>query len=138
MPLTVAQRNAFLNALLREVAYVPPDGLFLSLHTADPGDNGANELPNAEAYVRVQIRPAGAGAGIMAAPAGGASSNGTDLVFPEAGGDGWPPATHFGIWDAQAHGAGSFVGGGALAAPKTAAPGVAIRIPAGDLDVTAT
>lgn len=134
--LSTAQANAILDAILREVAYTPPDGLFLSLHTADPGVTGANELPNAEAYARVQIRPTGAGAGTMTAAAARASSNSTDLVFPEAGGDGWPQATHWGLWDAAAVGTGNFVIGGALTTPRTAGVGVAIRIPAGDLDVT--
>lgn len=138
MPLSVAQRNAMLNAVLRETAYVPPDGLFLSLHTGDPGDTGANELPNAEAYGRVQVRPVGAGAGTMAVAAAAASTNTVDYVFPEAGGDGWPQATHFGLWDAAPYGTGAWVGGSALTAPKTAGPGVAIRIPAGDLDVPFT
>lgn len=137
MPLTVAQRNALLDAIFREVAYVPPGELWLSLHTADPGNTGASELPNAEAYARVQVRPT-VGAGIMAAAAAAATTNSADVVFAEAGGDGWAPVTHVGFWDAQAVGAGTFVGGAALAAAKTAAAGVAIRIKAGDLDVTAT
>jgi hypothetical protein len=132
--LSTAQANAILDAILREVAYTPPDGLFLSLHSADPGVTGANELAAAEAYARVQIRPTGAGAGTMSAASARASSNSTDLVFPEAGGDGWAQATHFGIWDAAS--GGNYVIGGALTTPRTAGVGVAIRIPAGDLDVT--
>lgn len=137
MPVTTAIRNAILDKLFREVDFVPPDALWLSLHTGDPGNGGASELPNAEAYARVQVRGA-AGAGIMAAAAGGATTNTVDVVFPEAGGDGWAQVTHVGFWDAQGVGAGTFVAGAALAAPKTAAAGVAIRIKAGDLDVTAT
>lgn len=137
MPVTTALRNSILDKLFREVDFTPPGELWLSLHTADPGNTGTNELPNAEAYARVQVRAA-AGAGNMAAAAGGATTNSIDFVFPEAAGDGWPQVTHVGFWDAQAVGAGTFVAGAALAAPKTAALGVAIRIKAGDLDVTAT
>lgn len=132
MPLTVAQRNALLDLVLREIAYTPPDGLFISLHSADPGDTGASELAATGAYARVQVRPTGAGAGIMVAAAAASSSNGSDILFPEATAN-WAAATHFGLWSLAS--GGTFIGGAALAASKTANTGVAIRIPAGSLTV---
>lgn len=136
MALSNAVMNALLDLVLRKTAYAGPPALYLSLHSADPGVTGANELPAAEGYARVLVRSTDGTTNVMSAAAAKASSNGIDLVFPEAGGDGWPPATHVGLWDAAA--GGNFVAGAALAAAKTAAVGVAIRIKAGDLDVVGT
>ncbi len=43
MAITVANRNSVLNALLRASAYTGAAALYLSIHTADPGDTGASE-----------------------------------------------------------------------------------------------
>lgn len=132
MSIGTSVEEAILNCYFNQANITAPTAIFMSLHTADPGETGANELPNAEAYARVNVTakfPTATGGG-------GALSNDAEILFPEAGGDGWPAATHAAIWTSGTYGAGTFVWGGALTVAKTAGVGVAIRFPIGDLDIT--
>ena len=95
---------------------------YISLHTGDPGETGANELTGGS-YARQ--------AGAFSVAAAGATSNTGDIDFT-----GMPSATltHVGVWDATA--AGNFLWGGALTASKATNSGDTFRIATGDLDVT--
>jgi hypothetical protein len=44
MPITTYMANKVFDHLLRNQAYTPPSTIYFSLNTADPGDNGANEM----------------------------------------------------------------------------------------------
>lgn len=99
-----------------------PSQLYVSLHTGDPGETGANEHGGTAAYVRVAIDLA-AGASPVA--------NDADVEFAEATADYSAAVTHAGLWDASS--AGNFLVGGALGAPRTITTGVTPRFPAGDL-----
>lgn len=94
-----------------------------SLHTADPGETGANEFASSGAYARVT----GVSFGVAS---GGAISNDADVVWAEATAD-WGTATHLGLWNQ----AGDFLWGGPLTASRSIVTGVTFRIPSGDLDV---
>ena len=92
----------------------------ISLHTADPGGDGSNEVAGGS-YAR---KPATFGAA-----AGGATDNTAAVEFTDM------PActvTHCGIWSAVA---GTWQQGGALAASKTVNVGDTFRFPVGALDV---
>ena len=62
MPYSTLGKNAMLNAL-------GALAVFASLHTADPGDNGANEVSGGSpAYIRKAITWSAAGSGTMDSP----------------------------------------------------------------------
>jgi hypothetical protein len=95
---------------------------YISLHTADPGETGADECTGGS-YARQQAA--------FDTASGGATANTDQEEFTSM------PActiTHVGVWDAVS--SGNFLWGGALSASKVVNSGDTVRIAAGDLDVT--
>lgn len=95
MGLTVAVRNATLDSIF--------GGVYISLHTGNPGTNGANEVTGGS-YAR-QLET-------FAAAASGEIANASDIEFEDM-----PAVTvsYWGIWSAAS--AGTFYGGWLLTAP---------------------
>ena len=80
-------------------------GNWVSLHTTDPGDTGANEATGGSpAYARIQTTWTGG--------ASDGSVVGSDVVIDVPSGT----YTHAGIWSAQT--GGTFIGSTAIAAPN--------------------
>jgi hypothetical protein len=101
---------------------------YVSLHTADPGDTGANELSGG-AYARLgPVTFANAGSNPTVA------SNSSVLTYAAATAA-WGMITHFGVWDAAT--VGNFRGSGALTTPKTVNSGDTARFAANALTITA-
>jgi hypothetical protein len=130
LAVSTAERDDRLN-VFRGTAYpAAPANHYISLHSADPGLTGANELSGG-AYARVAIAP---GTGTWSAPATNGSvreiSNSGAITFPTATAD-WTTATHFGVWKASS--AGTFVRGAALTASKTVQNGDTASFAAGAL-----
>ena len=101
---------------------------YVSLHTADPADTGANEVSGA-AYARqgpIAFTNAGNNPTV--------SSNSAIITFPAATGA-WGTVTHFGVWTAAT--GGNFQGSGAVTTPKAVGSGDAARFAAGALTITA-
>lgn len=117
--------DAMLDWLLGGATPTRPSGRYVSLHSADPGETGANEL-SATGYSRK--------AASFTAASGGASSNSGALSWSNTSGSAWPAATHFGVWDAAS--GGNFLGGGALTQGGAIAAGGSGEFAAGELDVT--
>lgn len=95
--------------------------VYVSLHDADPGETGANEVAGGS-YARQTGTFSGSG---------GTFDNTADIDFTSM------PAvtvTHVGLWDASS--GGNFLWGGALSASKAVGSGGTFRLSAGDLDVT--
>lgn len=120
-----------LNCYFNATNITAPTVIAMSLHSADPGDTGASELANANAYARVVCTTSFP----TASGTAGTLSNDVEIAFPEASGA-WSAATHVGIWSSATYGAGNFIWGGAMTASKTATTGVVIRFPVGDVDIT--
>lgn len=117
------QENAVLNSVFRGVAYTnPTTPIKVSLHTADPGETGANELVGGS-YARQTVTFNAASAGQI--------TNSASVDFA-----GMPAATitHVGLWDSA--GTPVFLGGGALTASKTVGAGDTFSLPAGQLTVS--
>jgi hypothetical protein len=113
-----------------EIAVLTPltTTMYVSLHTADPGDTGANEVSGG-AYVRQgPVTFANAGNNPTVA------SN-TTIVTYAAATTAWGLITHFGDWDAAT--AGNFRGSGAVTTPKAVNSGDTARFAAGSLTITA-
>ena len=115
-------RNAMLE-LLDETSGTFPI-THISLHTADPGVSGANEVVGGS-YARQSVT--------WAAASGGVKSNSAQLVFQVPSGT---TITHVGGWDAST--SGNFRGGGPLAQSQVFATSGSYTIEVGDLDITIT
>jgi hypothetical protein len=98
--------------------------VFASLHTADPGSGGSNEVTGGTpAYARKGIS--------WAAASGGTKSNSANIVFdvPTS-----TTITYLGYWSADS--GGTFYGGRELNASQTFATQGTYTIATGDLDET--
>ncbi len=120
MPFTVATANKVLNKLLRNQDFQHPSKIYVSLHTGNPGENGANEVTGG-GYKR-QLAT-------FSAPSNKQTSNPSDIEFNNM------PActiTHIGLWDSET--GGNFWWGGQLVASRKIDAGDTVRFKAGDLD----
>jgi hypothetical protein len=130
MPLTIAECNAILNAVLPGASHASYSGntsLFLSIHTGDPGDTGANEYTAYAGGVRLAITFGGA-----------AARQGVSVVqvdFTGMGATSGTPITYFGLWTAAS--GGTFKGGATLITPRSTASGDTLRFPAGSVTILA-
>lgn len=80
----------------RNTAYTTPGtSVYMSLHTADPGETGANEASGGS-YARVQFTD-------WSSPANRATMNSSAIGFTTLSGN-LGTATHLGIWDASTSG----------------------------------
>ena len=138
MPASTFAGNKLLDLLCRGVAWVAPTRVYVSLHTADPGNTGASEVSTAAwpAYVRKDAANGGAvGTGFTAA-ASKATSNALELLWPAHNGAANITVTHYALWDAVT--AGNCLHSGPLTAAKTIGPTDEIVLHAGELDIAVT
>lgn len=128
--------NALLNLLFRGVAFTAPARVYVSLHTADPGANGANEVSTGAwpAYARQDPAQGAAVASGFDAAASKATQNAKQMLFPANNGAGAVTITHFGIWDAAT--GGNFLHGDALTASKSYAVADEPVVNIGALDIS--
>jgi hypothetical protein len=112
-------RNNVLNAALRGTTYPLPTATYVSLHDADPGLVGDNEIDTADwpGYVRRHAEQGAAiGTGWSKSTAG-ETKNAKQLTYPSNDGAGQVTFSHVGVWDALS--GGNFLGGGELTTPIT-------------------
>ena len=110
----------------------PLTNLYVSLHTADPGEGGnqiSNET-NYTSYARVAVARSGSGWTVS----GNQVTNAVDIVFPASTG-GTSTVTHFAV-GTDASGAGRLLYKGALTTPLTITTGVQPRFEANALTIT--
>ena len=122
MAFTTITANKIIDKILRNTDFVHPGSIYVSLHTGDPGQAGANEVSGG-GYSRKLVS--------FAEAANKRSNNTADLEFTNM-----PTATvtHVGLWSAAS--SGNFWWGGSLTAAKSLTTGDTLRVPANDLDVT--
>lgn len=106
--------------------------LYISLHTADPGEAGAQNTSETTytSYARVAIARSGSAWSV----ASGLAFNVAAVTFPECTG-GPQTITHFGIGTASS-GAGVLLWSGALLAPYAVASGITPSFGSGNLSIT--
>ena len=99
------EQNA-INAALRGVAYPLPTGTYVSLHTADPGETGLNEVSTAvwPQYARVHAEQGGAIGSGWSEPVDGVTKNTNQLTYPSMDGEGEVTVTHWAVYDAPTGG----------------------------------
>jgi hypothetical protein len=105
--------------------------LYISLHTADPGEAGSQTTSEATygAYARVAVARSGAGWTVSGANA----SNAAAVTFPAAS-SGSNTITYFGI-GSDSSGAGNLFFSGALTASLAVSTGITPSFAIGELDV---
>lgn len=100
----------------------PPPTIYIGLHTADPGDQGAHEVSiDGTSYARSAVTTGQAGTGIGSGftdPTNAStvvSENVSAIPFPSPTAN-WGTVGYWSIWDAAS--GGNFLGGVALASPR--------------------
>lgn len=129
MSLSNFLENELLDHVFGNGAYTAPATLYISLHTGDPGETGANETTGTS-YARLAVTN---NATNWPAASSGAKANGTVFTFATPGSGGWGTVTHFGIWDAST--SGNFLGGSSLAASRTINEADTVSFAVGELDI---
>lgn len=106
--------------------------LYVSLHTADPGEGGSQNTNEATygAYARAAVARAGAGWTVT----GNVAENTAAVPFPEAT-SGSNTITDFGV-GASVSGAGKLLYKGALGASRVISTGITPQFAVGALDIT--
>lgn len=117
MPIITARKDEIIDSLLKNAAFTARNGNSLSLHTADPGQAGANEVTGGD-YARQTIPWA-------ASAASGSITTTADIEF-----DGMPEATvtHVMVWDGSTP-----IWNGVLDSPESVAAGQTFRMSTGEL-----
>lgn len=95
-----------INALLLGMAFPLPTNTWVSLHTSDPGEDGANEVITAQwpSYVRLCAELTNVMGTGWTAPVDGVSSNLNQLIFPTYDGGLPTTITHLAVYDAPSGG----------------------------------
>jgi hypothetical protein len=105
-------------------AYTAPSTLYLSLHTANPDEDGSGAEVSGGGYARQTV---------AFTTSGNTTSNTAAVEYPTATAD-FGTVTHVGVYDAST--AGNLLCYAALTSSKTIETGDVFRVPAGDLDIT--
>lgn len=115
--------NNVINALLRGQTFAQATATFVSLHTGDPGETGANEV-NTTAwpdYLRLDAAKGGAIETGWTEPVDGVVKNAKQLIYAVYNGVGSLEVSHFGVYDAEI--GGNYIVGAALDTVRTLQPG---------------
>ena len=125
MTVGTGARDNILDAVFNATAY-SETAIYCSLHTADPGATGANEVTGGS-YGRQTVTTS------FAAASGGSVDSNADIEFANM-----PAATvtHVGIWDAAS--SGNYLWGGALDSSEVVPSGATFRLASGNLSATLT
>lgn len=95
-----------INAMLRGTAFPLPTKTYVSLHTANPGETGGNEVTTAAwpQYARVEAEQGTAIGTGWIAPTDGVTKNAKQLTYPSMNGGADVTVTHWAIYDAATGG----------------------------------
>jgi hypothetical protein len=121
--LSTTLANSILNHIRGGTTWTAPSGLYVKLHTADPG--AAATTAPAGNTTRQQ-------ATVGSAASGGTLSNSAQIQWTSVSTA--ETYSHISIWDAST--AGTFLWSGALTAPVAVSVGATFTIATGDLDFT--
>jgi len=115
--------NMVIDHMFRNQAYTSPSAVYVSLHTADPGLTGANEVTGGS-YARKPIT--------LGAASSKSSTNSAAVEFTSM------PATsvlYGGVWD-QGGTTGNFYASGSLSASKIVNSGDTFQFPISNFTIT--
>lgn len=103
-----------------------PSAVYIGLFSSDPTDAGTGTELSGNGYARAEIT--------FAAASNGSAANDSQIDF-DAATDDWATATHFGIFDAAT--SGNLLYHGQLNTPRAAETGQQVRVPIGEIVITA-
>lgn len=105
--------------VLRGVNYAPPTAIYVALHTASPGETGANEVTTGAfpAYARQDAAKGGAVGDGWTPQVDGVCKNALQLIYPVHNGAAPITVTHYSLWDAPT--GGNCLVGASLASSRT-------------------
>jgi len=118
--------NEILDHILSVGSYTMPSAVYVGLSTGSFNDDNSGTELTGNNYSRV--------AATFSAAASGTTSNSAAIEFAASTGS-WGSVSHFGIFDAAS--SGNLLIHGAFTVAKTIASGDILKIPTGDLDITA-
>lgn len=118
--------NEILDHILSVGSYTMPSAVYVGLSTGSFNDDNSGTELTGNNYSRV--------AATFSAASSGTTSNSAAIEFAAATGS-WGSVSHFGIFDAAS--SGNLLIHGAFTVAKTIASGDILKIPTGDLDITA-
>ena len=118
--------NEILDHILSVGSYTMPTNVYVGLSTGSFADDNSGTEITGNNYARVVAS--------FGAAASGTASNDAAIEFAAATGS-WGSISHFGIFDASS--SGNLLIHGAFTTAKTIASGDILKIPTGDLDITA-
>lgn len=118
--------NEILDHILSVGSYTMPTNVYVGLSTGSFADDNSGTEITGNNYARVVAS--------FGAATSGTASNDAAIEFAAATGS-WGSISHFGIFDASS--SGNLLIHGAFTTAKTIASGDILKIPTGDLDVTA-
>lgn len=125
-------KDFVLNWMLNNAAVTRPTAWYISLHTADPGTSGANEVSGGS-YARQKANADDTG---FAPASGGTASTDAAVSFTGMPAVGSPGVQYVGVWDhASSTDDVNFICGGPLAAAKIVNAGDTFTLASGDLDI---
>jgi len=115
-----------LDHVFTNTAYTAPSTLYLSLHTANPDEDGSGTevSTSGTAYARQTV---------TFTVSGNTATTDAAVEFPTATAN-FGTVSHVAVWDAST--AGNMLAYAALTTSKTIETGDVLRVPAGDLDIT--
>lgn len=124
--------NATLDSALGVLSTTGNANLYVSLHTGDPGEAGAQNTSECAfgSYARVAVARSGSGWTVS----GNSAQNAAIINFPECS-SGSETVTHVGIGTASS-GTGRLYYKGALTASRSVSSGITLQFAAGALTVT--
>ena len=117
--------NKIIDHMLRNQSYTPPTTIYLALFTSATNDAGGGTEVSGGSYARQAVT--------LAAASGGATSNSSDITFPQATAN-WGTITHCALFDASS--GGNMLMHTALDESKTVNNGDTLKFNAGDLDIS--
>lgn len=119
--MTISERlgNNIINYVLRSEVLPKISKIFVSLHTADPGATGKNEITAEQwpSYTRIDVSTNGDQQGFSRAVSKSAANN-IKMLWPPLDGQAPVITSHFGLWDGEHN----FLYGAAFVAPKKIYP----------------
>ena len=118
--------NEILDHILGTGAYTMPTNVYVGLATASFNDDASGTELSGSGYTRKVIT--------FNAAASATADNNAAVEFPAATGS-WGTLSHFGLFDAAT--SGNLLVHGAFTTGKAIGSGDILKIPAGDLDITA-
>lgn len=117
-----------MNHVFKIASYTPPTNIYVSLHTANPGEDGTGAEVSGNGYARKVCN-------VWNAASSKGSANTNAITFDQSTGP-WGTVTYYALWDALT--GGNMLAYGSLSTNKVIVIGNVLSIAAGGITLTAS